>query len=191
MSQVAILYFSGFGNTHHLASAVEQGVNDGGAKAKLHRIEGKDIVEGQFKNEAVFAELAKADGILFGSPTYMGGPAAQFKAVADASGGVWMSQGWKNKLAGGFTHSGSLSGDKLSTLQYFAVLAAQHGMTWINPAELSDPKTGINRLGSFSGVMGQTAPTFGQKPPELDEGDRQTGILFGKRFAQLVAKYAK
>jgi len=36
----------------------------------------------------------------FGSPTYMGGPAAQFKAFADATGDRWAARTWANKVAG-------------------------------------------------------------------------------------------
>lgn len=73
---------------------------------------GKDIVEGRYQNEADFAQFAKSDAIVLGTPTYMGGPAAQFKAFADAADMVWFHQGWKNKLVGGFTHSSSSNGDK-------------------------------------------------------------------------------
>ena len=46
----------------------------------------------------------------------MGGPAAQFKAFADALGGHWYGRTWQGKVAGGFTTSGGLSGDKQGTL---------------------------------------------------------------------------
>jgi NAD(P)H dehydrogenase (quinone) len=38
----------------------------------------------------------------------------------------------KDKIAAGFTNSASRSGDKLATLTKFVILAAQHGMHWIN-----------------------------------------------------------
>ena len=40
--------------------------------------------------------------------------------------------GWKDKIAAGFTNSGSRSGDKLATLIQLALFAARHGMHWIN-----------------------------------------------------------
>ncbi len=79
---------------------------------------GKDIVEGRYQNEADFAHFAKSDAIVFGTPTYMGGPAAQFKGFADAADMVWFQQGWKNKLVGGFKHSSPPNGDKGTTLHY-------------------------------------------------------------------------
>ena len=37
-----------------------------------------------------------------------------------------------NQVAAGFTNSAGVNGDKLHTLQRFAVLVAQHGMHWVN-----------------------------------------------------------
>ncbi len=69
-------------------------------KATLIPIEGKDIVEGRYQNEDVLAKLGAADAIVFGTPTYMAGPSAQFKAFADATGMIWFQRGWRNKIAG-------------------------------------------------------------------------------------------
>ena len=78
--------------------------------------------------ESDWAALDAADAILMGSPTYMGSVSWQFKKFADASSKQWMSGAWKDKVAGGFTISANLSGDKLSTLQYFITLSLQLGM---------------------------------------------------------------
>ena len=50
----------------------------------------------------------------------MGGPAAQFKAFADATGERWYRGAWRDKLAAGFTVSSGPSGDKLNTLNIFS-----------------------------------------------------------------------
>jgi len=79
----------------------------------------------QSANDPVFAQLDASDAIIFGTPTYMGGPSAQFKAFADACGGKWYAGAWRDKLAAGFTISSGPSGDKLSTLHYLFTLAMQ------------------------------------------------------------------
>ena len=77
MTTVAIVYHSGYGHTRGVAEAVAEGAQAvSGVKVVL-------IPVGEA--EAREAELDAADAIIFGSPTYMGGPAAQFKAFADAS----------------------------------------------------------------------------------------------------------
>lgn len=188
MKSIVIPYFSGAGHTARLAGAVCEGAASvEGVTAVLLPIEGKDIAEGRFDNAAIFEAIDAADGVIFGSPTYMGGPAAQFKAFADASGGHWFRQAWAGKVAGGFTVSGHLSGDKLNTLQYFQILAAQHGMIWvgIDLIGYGDPE-GRNRLGSQAGAMA----IAGQEPPDEapNAADLATGRYLGARVAAIVRK---
>ncbi|WP_247532512.1 NAD(P)H-dependent oxidoreductase [Bradyrhizobium sp. 162] len=84
MPLLAIAYFSISGTTEKLAHAVARGA-DGRAQVTLCRITGGDIVSGRFQNESLLETIDGADAVAFGSPIYMGGPAAQFKAFADAS----------------------------------------------------------------------------------------------------------
>ncbi len=156
-------------------------------QAQLIAINGDDIQKGRYDNAEVFAQLDASDAIVFGSPTYMGGPAAQFKAFADATGGRWFTSAWRDKIAGGFTVSMSPSGDKLSTLHYFFTLAMQHGMVWVGQSEMPLQPNGVNRLGSTSGVMAQA----GQEAPVIapNDGDKLTGELYGKRIAEFTARF--
>ena len=100
MPTVSVIYFSGTGHTTKLAEAIQKGAASvAGVTANLIAISGDDIVKGRYKNDAVFAQLDASDAIIFGSPTYMGGPAAQFKAFADATGAKWYTGAWRDKLA--------------------------------------------------------------------------------------------
>ena len=187
MPTLSVIYFSGAGHTTKLAEAVHQGAASvAGVTTHLIAIKGDDIAKGRYSNDEVFAKLDASDAIIFGSPTYMGGPAAQFKAFADACGGKWYTSAWKDKIAGGFTVSAGASGDKLSTLHYFFTLAMQLGMIWVGLPELPNPQTGINRLSSYSGVMAQA----GQEPVEVapNAHDKQTGEILGKRVADYAVK---
>jgi NAD(P)H dehydrogenase (quinone) len=53
--------------------------------------------------------------------------AGDFKKFADASSKPWSAQAWKDKIAGGFTNSASLNGDKYNTLMYFVTLQHLRG----------------------------------------------------------------
>lgn len=61
------------------------------------------------------AELAEADGFVFGFPTRFGMMAAQFKAFLDATGGLWRSQQLAGKPAGIFYSTGSQGGGQETT----------------------------------------------------------------------------
>lgn len=180
MSKVAVVYHSGYGHTQRIAQAVAEGAN-----ADLIAIDADGNI-----TEADWATLDAADAIIMGSPTYMGMASWQFKKFADASSKRWFSGGWKNKVAGGFTISASYSGDKLSTLQYLVTLAMQHGMVWVGQTESNEYKItdGINRVGSYTGLMAQCGP---QDPATaIPQGDIDTAKAYGERVAKTAAKFA-
>ena len=188
MSTVSIIYFTGSGHTAKMAEAVHRGaaaVAD--VKAHLLVITGDDITKGRYKNDQVMATLDASDGIIFGSPTYMGGPAAQFKAFADATGARWFRSAWRNKIGAGFSVSMGPSGDKFSTLQYFFTLGMQHGMLWAGLPDLPMNDQGINRLSSYSGAMGQACNESPEVAPNA--ADLLTGEVLGRRVAEAVKRW--
>lgn len=183
MTKIAVIYHSGFGHTEVLANEVVTGAQNAGARADAMRIEGFDGFD------ALIAQAADADAIVFGSPTYMGTVSAPFKAFMDATVQTWFAQGWRDKLAAGFTNSGSPSGDKLNTLTTLAVFAAQHGMVWVPPAQMMTPdaETQLNRLGGFLGAMAQSDNAPADVTPAAD--DRATARALGTRVAQVAARW--
>lgn len=190
VSTLSVVFFSGTGTTDLLAQAIGEGAASvDGVQVKLLRVTGEQIDKGRWQDDAVLEALSASDAIVFGSPTFMGGAAAPFKAFADATAGIWYGRGWVGKFAGGFTISGSPSGDKLHTLAYFNLLAAQHGMTWLNWNELPHQADGTNRLASFMGLMAQNGGAPGS-PPALDPADALSAGKYGRYLAQQVRRYA-
>jgi NAD(P)H dehydrogenase (quinone) len=189
MPTVSVIYFSGSGHTTKLAEAVHKGAAAvAGVKTHLLVISGDDIDKGRYANEEIFAKLDASDAIIFGCPTYMGGPAGQFKVFADATGAKWFASAWRDKIASGFSVSNSPSGDKFGTLQYFHTLAMQHGMIWVGLGEMPMQPNGINRLGSFGGAIAQ-----GNESPDVTPSveDKHTGERLGKRVAEFAVKLKK
>lgn len=189
MTQVAIIYHSGFGHTAVLAADVARGVEAAGAAPVLLAIE-----PGQTNFDEFFAIAAASDALIFGTPTYMGTVSAPMKAFMDASAAPYFVKAWKDKLAAAFTVSGSPSGDKLNTLTTLAIFAAQHAMLWIgtgqNPGNNDDTSAATdveNRLGSFLGAMAQAANDSAEVTPKA--GDRATAHSLGQRVAAAAARW--
>lgn len=140
-----------------------------------------------------WAQLDGADAIIFGAATYMGTASAAFNTFAQASSKRWFPHAWVDKLAAGFTNSGAKSGDKSSTLGYFATLAAQHGMHWISLGLLPgwDSTKGseddINRLGFFLGAGAQSPTDAG--PEAVHTSDIATAEHLGARVARQAAVF--
>jgi NAD(P)H dehydrogenase (quinone) len=187
MTVIAIVHHSGYGHTRRQAEFVQNGVTGTGAESHFLTID----EHGDLPAEG-WDILHKADGIIFGAPTYMGGPSWQLKKFADASSKPWFTQQWKDKFAAGFTNSGSINGDKFSTISYFITLAMQHGMAWVGTAIMpannkAATRNSINYLGAFSGALAQS-PTDGSAD-DMFPGDLETAEAFGARFATFVAAH--
>ncbi|MEU3064196.1 flavodoxin family protein [Streptomyces subrutilus] len=177
---VAIAYHSGYGHTAVVAEAVRRGAAEAGAVVHLIKVDGID--------DARWELLDASDAIVFGSPTYMGTASGAFHVFAEATSKRWFGDVWQDKVAAGFTNSGSKSGDKLHTLQFFQTLAAQHGMSWVNLGlkpgwnSTAGSENDLNRLGFFAGAAAQTNSDEG--PEGVHAADIATAEHLGRRVAE-------
>jgi len=189
MTHVAIVYHSGFGHTEVVAKEVAAGAEGAGAKVTLLKIEGLAQDMGPLVEEA-----SKADAIIFGSPTYMGDVSAPLKAFFEATSKVWYGQGWKDKVAGGFTNSFNYGGNKDHALSSMFVVSMQHSMVWVgtgqmaaNPAPSQDAGADkINRMSYYVGVATQSDNASPDVTPP--SGDRETARVYGARVTTMAAK---
>jgi len=190
MANITIIYFSGYGHTQKQAEAVEQGA----ASVNGSTVTMIKIPEDGTISDDVWDTLATSDAIIYGSPTYMGGPAWQFKKFADESSKAWFVQNWKDKVAGGFTTSASLNGDKGSTISYFMTLSQQHSQIWVGTGLLpSNTKAhgpdDVNWTAGMSGALA-IAPSDASPEEAPRKGDLETAKLYGVRIAEYAAKLA-
>ncbi|RZL95074.1 MAG: flavodoxin family protein [Variovorax sp.] len=182
MTDVVVVFHSGYGHTQRVAQAVADG-----ASAALLQIDADgNLPEGGWE------ALAAADAIVFGAPTYMGGPSWQFKKFADASSKVWFTQGWKDKLFAGFTNSAAMSGDKFSTLSYLWTLSMQHHGVWVSQGLMpsnakASPRDSVNYIGGYGGLLTQSPSDA--SPAEMSKGDLDTARIFGERVASVAARW--
>jgi NAD(P)H dehydrogenase (quinone) len=182
-SEIVVVYHSGYGHTKRAADAVARGAN-----ASTVAID----ADGNVPDDA-WEQLAAARAIIFGSPTYMANVSWQFKKFVDATSAVWMKQGWKDKLAAGFTNSAGINGDKLVTLQTMVAMAQQHGMLWVSTGMMpsnakASGRDDLNYLASFTGLM--TATPSDASVEEMHVGDLHTAEQFGKRVADVASARA-
>ena len=184
MSKIVIVFHSGYGHTKRMAEAVAAGA--GGTLLPID-------AEGNLP-EGGWEQLAAADAIVMGSPTYMGSVSWQFKKFADASSKAWFTQAWKDKLFAGFTNSASMNGDKLSTLHYLFTLAMQHSGVWVGTGMMpSNSKAAgrndLNYVASFAGAMAQTPSDASVE--EMLPGDLETARQFGARVAATAQRLGR
>ena len=191
MTKVAIVYHSGYGHTAVLAEKVAEGVRDAGQTPILLKI---DNAAQDFA--PLIDQITEADAVVFGAPTYMGDVSGVFKVFADATSSAFFTGAWKDKLAAGFTNSHSFSGDKGHALASLTILAAQHGMNWVNlglaPPGVTAAERGpdtLNRVGSFIGLAAQSDNVSPEISPPA--GDRETARLLGVRVAEAAVRWTR
>lgn len=186
MNTLAIVYHSAHGHTEHIARQICLGARERPGIA-VRLLKAEDVMH---TPEA----LLDYDGLILGSPTYLGGVSGPFKSFMDATGGLWRTQRLRGRLAAGFTVSSLPAGDKQSTLLSMFVFCMQHGMLWIGNPVLPEQHAGVpyeesaNRLGSWSGLMaqaGHAAPADAFAP-----GDIRGARLFGRHFADTLRRVA-
>lgn len=185
MTKIAIVYHSGYGHTEKFAQHVEKGAASlAGTQVTVLKLESGD---------EDLSALADVQAIIFGSPTYMGSVSAVMKRFMEKSSPLFAQRQWKDKIAGGFTLSHSMSGDKLNTLMQINIFAMQHGMIWVGFDQLNQSPDGqpgksdaVNRIGAFLGLMGQTE----NESPDITppSGDLESAELYGRRIAEVAHK---
>lgn len=186
MSKVAVVYHSGYGHTAEVAKAVARGAA-GIAGIDTQLISVTDIAKH-------WQDLDAADAIIFGTPTYMGGVSAPFKGFMDESSKIWAAQGWKDKIAAGFTHSANQGGDKFNTVTQLFTFAMQHGMIWTGlgliPGNNSSKGSvnDLNRLGSSTGSLTQSGADQGADA--IPPSDLKTAEHLGRRVALITLQFA-
>ena len=181
MSKVVVVYHSGYGHTQRVAQRVAEG-----AGGELLAID----AEGNLP-EAGWEKLNAADAIIFGTPTYMGGPSWQFKKFADASSKAWFTRSWQDKVFGAFTNSASFNGDKGATLISLQTLASQHGGIWVSLGMLPSnskaaTRADINNMGGSVGLLVQSPSDASVE--EIPQGDLDTARRYGQRVAEVALR---
>ena len=95
--KILVIYYTGTGNTRRMAEEIGKGAELLEVEVKVKSVE-----------ECGLADLAEADGIVIGSPTYFSNVAWQVKKLIDESITLYRKEhGLMDKVGGCFTSSGT------------------------------------------------------------------------------------
>jgi len=153
MAQVLIVYYSRSGNTEKMAKLIAQAIEQEAITVAIKRID-----------DAKVGDLLEADAIIFGSPVYYGGMAAQLKKLLDES--VAHHGALDGKIGGAFSSSANIGGGNETTILDILNAFLIHGMII-----QGDP------MGDHYGPVAINAPD--------KRAEKQCG-RFGKRIAKLI-----
>ena len=94
--RLIVSYHTGKGNTKRMAEEIGKGARQLGIKVEVRSVE-----------ECKLGDLAEADGIVMGSPTYFSNVAWQVKRLIDESIALYRGRQLEGKVGGCFTSSGT------------------------------------------------------------------------------------
>jgi len=177
--RIAIIYYSMYGHIRKLADAQLAGIREAGGEATLLQVPETLPQEVLTKMHAPpkdanvpvlddVQELTKYDGFLLGIPTRYGNFPAQWKAVLDHMGQLWLSQALRSKFCGLFFSTGTLGGGQESTAIAAMSSLAHQGIVYVpfGYARLQDQVRldevhggGPWGAGTFAGADGSRQPT--------------------------------
>ncbi|XP_043713460.1 probable NAD(P)H dehydrogenase (quinone) FQR1-like 2 [Telopea speciosissima] len=140
--KIYIVYYSMYGHVEGLAKRMKKGIDEiEGVDGLLYRVpetlsdEILEKMKAPSKDDSIplisAAELASADGVLFGFPTRYGCMAAQMKSFFDSTGQLWKEQKLAGKPAGFFVSTGTQGGGQETTAWTAITQLAHHGMLFV------------------------------------------------------------
>ena len=193
MSDILVLFDSGFGMTEALAREVCLGVDSVPGMASRLRtvpavsstIENRDPPVPESGPPYVEpADLDQCAGLLLGSPTHFGNMTASLKYFFDNTITEWLSGTLAGKPAGVFTSTSSLHGGQETTLLTMAMPLLHHGMILVGlPYTLSATTTGGTPYGA-------SHVSWSRKQDSLSEDEKTLARALGRRVADIGRRLA-
>lgn len=120
----------------------------------------------------IYELMAKADGIILGSPVYFGTVSAQLKGFWDKTRFLRRAKALLNVVGGGISVGGTRYGGQESTVRALQDMMLVQGMTVIGDGYETDD----------AGHIGACA----QKPASQDEHGLKRAAILGRRVAQVA-----
>lgn len=117
MTQILVCYFSKSGTTERMAEEIVRGIKKSKAEVEV------DLLK---VNEVDVKTLPDYDGLILGSPTYYGLPAAEIKGLLDES--VTHHGDLEGMVGGAFTSSANPGGGNETTILAMLEALVIHGM---------------------------------------------------------------
>lgn len=196
VTKVLVLYYSSYGHTEAMASAVSEGVEAAGAQPAIRQVAelvpAEIAAKSHYKMDqpapiATVDELAQYDAIIVGSGTRYGRMTSQMANFWDQTGGLWSSGGLIGKVGAAFTSTASQHGGQETTLLGIHTMLLHQGMVIVG---LPYSFKGQLTLDEVSGGTPYGASTLagGDGSRQPSENELVGARFLGRHVAGIAAK---
>jgi NAD(P)H dehydrogenase (quinone) len=196
MSDILVLFDSGYGMTEALAREVCLGVDSVPGMASRLRtvpavsstIENRDPPVPESGPPYVEpADLDECAGLVLGSPTHFGNMTASLKYFFDNTITEWLSGTLAGKPAGMFTSTSSLHGGQETTLLTMAMPLLHHGMILVG---LPYTEKALSATTTGGTPYGASHVSWSRKQDSLSEDEKTLARALGRRVADIGRRLA-
>jgi len=202
--KVLVVFYSTYGHVYQMAQAMAAGAGEvAGAEVEIRRVPEtlpQEVLEkmGAVDAQKAFSqipvctvdELARADAIIFGTPTRFGNMCGQMRQFLDATGQLWANGSLVGKVGSVFTSTATQHGGQESTILTFHVTLLHHGLIVVG---LPYAFQGQMRLDEITGGSPYGASTIaggdGSRMPS--ENELEAARFQGKHVALIASKLSK
>jgi NAD(P)H dehydrogenase (quinone) len=197
MAEILVVYYSRNGSTAELARQVCRGIESvTGAAAKLRTVPAVSaeseapakLVPANGAPYATAEDLAKADGLVLGSPTRFGNMAAPLKYFLDGTSTLWVSGALVGKPAGVFTSTQTMHGGQEATLLSMMVPLLHHGMYLVG---IPYTERALNTTNSGGTPYGASHVGGADSKVALTDDEKTLAQVLGRRVAGLAVQLKK
>lgn len=184
--QVLVLIYSDTGGTYALAREVAAGITgDGLVDATIKQVKASPKSDLKDVPVATVAELARYDGIAFGSPVYFGNISTPMSEFLSQTGDLWSAHALEGKPATVFMSAGSGAGKELAFQSFWGSLAV-HGML-LMPNGIRGVEGLDKTVPQGNSVLGASTLASLKNVERSTLGERQIARDQGRAFARVVS----
>jgi NAD(P)H dehydrogenase (quinone) len=194
MSDILVLFDSGYGMTEALAREVCHGVDSvPGMASRLRTVPAVSSTV-ETPGEAVpesgppyveRSDLAECAGLVLGSPTHFGNMTASLKYFFDNTVAEWLSGTLIGKPAGVFTSTSSLHGGQETTLLSMAMPLLHHGMIFVG-VPYSEKALSATTTGGTP--YGASHVSWSRESDRLSDDEKTLARVLGRRVAEIAKR---
>lgn len=196
MSDILVLFDSGYGMTEALAREVCLGVDSvPGMASRLRTVpavsstieaRGAPVPESG-PPYVETADLRECAGLVLGSPTHFGNMTASLKYFFDNTITEWLSGTLAGKPAGVFTSTSSLHGGQETTLLTMAMPLLHHGMILVG---IPYTEKALSATTTGGTPYGASHVSWSRKQDSLSEDEKTLARALGRRVADIGSRLA-
>ncbi len=203
--KVLVLYYTMNGHTHRMAAAVAEGARHvKGAKVEMLRVP-ETLSEAELARRGAIQEateifsgvpvcnveeLAEADAIIFGTPSYLGNMAGQMRTFLDSTGDLWRKNLLVGKVGGVFVSSGSQHGGQEAAILAFIPTLLHLGMIVVGLPYTFESQRRIDEVAGGSPYGASTiVGRAGEREPS--ETELAAARFQGRHIAEIASKLVR